>query len=96
MKKSTKVEGNVIGRVGERGDEGKAKPEGGSSKIGSKWGWIPAAAGGKGKHHEMGHANDGDMSGVLETGKGNRHGHAYGRHEQDTRKIDTLKDGQNK
>jgi hypothetical protein len=45
---------------------------------------------------EMGHATDGDMSGVLETGKGNLHGHHYGRHEKDTRKVDTLKDGQNK
>ena len=99
MKKSksvTKVEGNVIGRVGQRGDEGKAAPSGGSSKVGAKWGWIPGAAGQQGKHHPMGHAVDEDTSGVLETGKGQMHGHHYGRHKNDKRKIDTLKDGQNK
>jgi hypothetical protein len=92
MKKSK----SVIDAPRTRPDEGKAKPEGGSSKVGAKVGFIPAHAGGKMGYVEMGHATDGDMSGVLETGKGNLHGHHYGRHEKDTRKVDTLKDGQNK
>jgi hypothetical protein len=85
MKKSTKVEGNVIGRVGQRGDEGKAKPDSGSDQVGSKWGFIPAPAGGKPKHHEMGHQHGTDGSGVIDSGKKNSHGHHYGRHAKETR-----------
>ena len=94
---STKVKGNVIERIGQRADEGKARPNSGSNKVGEKWGFVPAPAGGSPKHHPMGHQDDGvDVSGALETGKGNLHGHHYGRHSEDKRKIDTLKDGQNK
>jgi hypothetical protein len=82
---STKVEGNVIGRVGQRGDEGKAAPSGGSNHVGAKWGWIPAPAGQKGKHHPMGHQDGTDGSGSKDSGKGNKHGHTYNRFAEDTR-----------
>jgi hypothetical protein len=87
------VEGNVIGRIGQRGDEGKAKPSAGSNKVGdSKVGFIPAPANGQLRFHEMGHATNGDSSGSHDTGKGNQHGHAYGQHPEDTRKKGTLKE----
>jgi hypothetical protein len=91
MKKSkTKVEGNVIGRVGQRTDEGKASPSGGSSAVGKKWGFIPAPANGSPKHHPMGHKNGVDGSGSKDSGKGNQHSSKYGRHPLDARKTDNL------
>jgi hypothetical protein len=76
--------GNVASAP-KRADEGKARPSAGSSKVGDKWGWIPAAAGEEGKHHPNVDGTK-DSAGVHESGKGNRHSHQYGRHPQDTRK----------
>lgn len=87
MKKSK----SVIGADHKRGDEGKAKPSAGSDQVGEKWGFIPAAAGGKPKHHPMGHQDGTDGSGAKDSGKGNKHGHTYNRFAQDTRPIDTRK-----
>lgn len=85
-----KTKGNVASAPKKRGDEGKAKPSQGSNKVGDKWGFIPAPAGGTPKHHPMSHSDGKDDSGAKDSGKGQKHGHHYGVHPSDKRKTDNL------
>jgi hypothetical protein len=60
-------------------DSGKSRPQGGATQRKVKWGFIPAAAGKKPKHHPM---TDMDGDGTLglnvtDRGKDNLHGHNY-------------------